>query len=75
MYSTYPHVAHYTRAILKAASAQANMTTDGYRLGTLKRVECDIANLLESPENELIAETRHVLGNLLHQVRIAIAED
>ena len=75
MYSTYPCITYYTKAILKAASIKANMTPEGYRLGVLKRVECDISVLLESKENDLIAETRDVLGDLLHHVRIAIAED
>ena len=75
MYSTYPHIAQYTRSILKAAAKKANMTPEGYRLGVLKRVECEISVLLENKENDLIAETRDVLGDLLHHVRIAIAED
>ena len=75
MYSTYPHIAQYTKKTLEAACKAACMSTDRYRLGTLKRVECEIANLLESAENELIAESVDELQDLLNQVRIAIGED
>lgn len=75
MYSTYPTIAKYTPAILEAACKQDNMTPEAYRMGTLKRVECELGNLLENALNELHPDDRAALENLHRQVRCALADE
>ncbi|KKL55693.1 hypothetical protein LCGC14_2252860 [marine sediment metagenome] len=72
MYSTYPTIVHFTPAVLRAASKQANITPDEYRLGTLKRVETELGNLLDPGVTELHPDHRESLEDLHRQVRIAV---
>lgn len=47
-------------------------TADTLRLGTLKRVDCELGNLLEHSLNELHADDRAALEDLHAQVRQAL---
>lgn len=46
--------------------------TAAFRLGTLKRVDCELGNLLEHSLNELHADDRAALEDLHAQVRQAL---
>ena len=73
MYSTYPEVKKFTYPILEMAAKDKGLTVEEYRLGTLKRCECEIMNLVETAN--LLPEEQEVMRDLALQVRIAIASD
>lgn len=74
-YSTYPTISKFTPAVLAATCEQHGLTADQFRLNTLKRVECDLGNLLEQPVSEIHPDERDVLVNLHRQVRLAIGDE
>ena len=74
-YSTFPTIKRYTGAVLKMACEQHDLTREEFRLNTLKRVECDLGNLLEQPISELHSDERDVISDLHRQVRLAIGDE
>lgn len=74
-YSTFPTIKRYTPAVLKMACEQHGLTREEFRLNTLKRVECDLGNLLEQPVSELHPDERDVIAALHRQVRLAIGDE
>ena len=72
MYSTYPTIKHITPAVLRMAAEQSKQTPEEYRIGTLKRVDCEIGNLLDADVAELHPDHRDAFENLQRQVQIAI---
>ena len=72
MYSTFPIVVCATPAVLAAQAASAGLSVEDYRLGTLKRCDVEIANLLD--DETLDQNWRDIFTDLLHQVRIALGD-
>ena len=70
MYSTVPQIVNITPAVLEAVAKQKGLTVTEYRIGTLKRCECEILNLVETAE--LSAEEIVVMKDLAEQVKMAI---
>lgn len=73
MLSTFPKIVKYTPAVLQAAAAQNAMSIDEYRLGTLKRCQCELGNLIESADlnpDEII-----VINDLYSQIRCSIGDE
>lgn len=70
MYSTFPVIKNITPAVLKAVAESKGLTSEQYRIGTLKRCECELLNLKESAQ--LTAEEIEVIDDLVQQVQIAI---
>jgi hypothetical protein len=75
MYSTFPTITKYTLAILEATCKEAGVTPETYRMGTLKRVGCELGNLLENALNEMHPDDRAALESLHQQVRCALADE
>ena len=75
MHSTYPTITKYTPAVLRAHCEQIGVTADALRLGTLKRAECEIGNLLENALTNLHPDEKGALENLHRAVRLAIGDE
>lgn len=75
MQSTYPRIARYTPAVLDMACRERNLTPEQFRLNTLKRVECDLGNFLESHAEPLHPDEEVYLTDLHRQVRLALADE
>lgn len=74
MTSTYPQITHFTPAVLEAVCKEHGTTPEAYRLGTLKRLQCEIGNLLDPATIELHPDYREAWEDALQQVKIAIAD-
>lgn len=74
MKSTFPVIATATPAVLAMEARRAGVTPEQYRVGTLKRVEVEILNVLESKGFAANTEFADIFGDLLRQVQIAIAD-
>lgn len=68
-----PLIREPNAAALAAYCAEKGLTVDEVRLGTLKRVECELDNLLTSSLNALHLDDRAALEDLHQQVRLALA--
>ena len=75
MYSTYPTITTITPAVLRAVAAKSDLTPKQYRLGTLKRVDCELGNLLDNGVADLHSDHRVAIEDLQKQVQIAIGGD
>jgi len=73
MYSTYPTHATATPALLYAAAENARVSIDVYRVGTLKRCDVEISNMLDA--SDISEEWKDILRHLRNQVLIAIADN
>ena len=73
MYSTYPTVVCATPAVLAAEAKRAGLFVEDYRLGTLKRCDVEIANLLD--DETLDQNWRDIFDHLLRQVRVSIGDN
>jgi hypothetical protein len=74
MYSTTA-IQHFTPAVLRAACQQKGLTVEEFRLGTLKRADVEIRNLLENALLPLHDDDRGVLEDFHLQVRLAIGDE
>ena len=72
MYSTFPIVVCATPAVLAAEAQRAGLSVEDYRLGTLKRCDTEIANLLD--DETLDPNWRDIFFDTLLQIRIAIGD-
>lgn len=57
---------------LSVYCAETGLSVDEVRLGTLKRVDCELGNLLDNNLNALHPEDRAGLEDLRRQVRLAL---
>lgn len=69
------HVTKYTPAVLRGICKKEGITVDEYRIGTLKRVVCEIDNLRRDAITPLDPHDDRALEDLRQQVRIAIADE
>jgi hypothetical protein len=74
MYST-TYISKYTPAVLQMLCKQKGVTAETLRLGTLKRVECELANFLSNSASPLHGDDREALEDLHRAVRLAIGEE
>ena len=73
MYSTFPTVVCATPAVLAAEAQRAGLSVEEFRLGTLKRCDVEIANLLD--DETLDPHWRDIFVHLVNQVRVAIGDN
>ncbi|WP_018234255.1 hypothetical protein [Thioalkalivibrio thiocyanodenitrificans] len=73
MHITSPGETSATKAVLVAECNKRGMTPERYRLGTLKRAECEISNILDRPLSEMHPDDRAALNDLRRQIQVAIA--
>lgn len=71
--NTFPIVVCATPAVLTAEAQSAGLSIENYRLGTLKRADVEIANLLDDETLDL--HWREIFLHLSRQVRIAIGDN
>jgi hypothetical protein len=64
-----------TPAVHEAYCRSRGLTTEGIRLGALKRVDCELGNLLDHPPEGLHPDHKEALEDLRWQVRIAIGDE
>jgi len=73
MFNTYPTIVCATPAVLAAEAERAGLSVEDYRLGTLKRCDVEIANLLD--DETLDQNWRDIFDHLLRQVRVSIGDN
>lgn len=72
--NTFPIIVRATPAVLAMEAQRAGLTPESYRLGTLKRVEVEVANALDCDAFAAEPELAEVFRDLLRQVQIAVAD-
>lgn len=75
MTSTFPQIAKYTPAVLAAHCNHSGLTTEQLRVATLKRVQCELGNILDPQTVDLHPDHREALDDLMLHVRLAIADE
>ncbi len=69
------YIVRYTRNVLEGYCRQKGITPEALRLGTLKRVDCELANLLDPGVAEIHLDHREALEDLHRAVRLAIGDE